>query len=482
MVRELTDEQVLEIQIIENAEREDLHPLEEADAYKALHETYGQSVEDLAAKVGKSASTIYARLALCGLVTSAREHFLAERLSPATALLVARIPPELQAVAAEEIAYGGEHVEIATVGDGDEEEDLDDENNDDLSEEEFQAKEKELNRARRAPMSLAKARAHVLRKYMLRLASAQFDTSDATLVPAAGSCVKCPKRTGMQRVLFGDIADQDTCTDPTCFTEKREAAWDERCQAAGSRGQRVLDDAETKKTFQYGGQLSYTTPFVDLDSEKWIDGERTPYRELLGKEKPEIILARDDTGKVHELVLKAELPAKLRDEVRSSGGPSSSADAQHRQAKLLASRAEAVTIAQVLAAAAKKPPTDAALRLVVRNAARRAWAETAKKICERRKVEFTSRKGNERLAREKVLIGLADTLKGGDLFGFMLELLMSQEGNVISEEAAAFYKIDAKANLAKAKADLKAKKAERKPKAKPTAKKATPMKKKGGRS
>ncbi len=47
-----------QLALIENIQREDLNPLEEARAYKALIESYGMSHEDVAAKVGKSRSTI----------------------------------------------------------------------------------------------------------------------------------------------------------------------------------------------------------------------------------------------------------------------------------------------------------------------------------------------------------------------------------------------------------------------------------------
>ena len=57
---------------------------------------------------------------------------------------------------------------------------------------------------------------------MLILKLAPFSKRDAQLVPAAGSCVECPKRTGHNRLLFADV-QQDACTDPTCYAAKVEA-------------------------------------------------------------------------------------------------------------------------------------------------------------------------------------------------------------------------------------------------------------------
>ena len=40
---------------------------------------------------------------------------------------------------------------------------------------------------------------------LLQLASAPFDKQDETLVPEAGSCANCPKRTGFNKLLFPDV-------------------------------------------------------------------------------------------------------------------------------------------------------------------------------------------------------------------------------------------------------------------------------------
>src|SRR5438132_9383895 len=62
-------------------------------------------------------------------------------------------------------------------------------------------------------------------RYMLSLEGAPFDVTDAELAPEAGACATCPKRTGNQRELFGDVASADVCTDPECFDVKKERVW-----------------------------------------------------------------------------------------------------------------------------------------------------------------------------------------------------------------------------------------------------------------
>jgi len=59
---------------------------------------------------------------------------------------------------------------------------------------------------------------------LLELAAAPFSKEDATLVPEAGSCHDCPKRTGHNTLLFEGIAAQhDSCSDPACYAAKVDA-------------------------------------------------------------------------------------------------------------------------------------------------------------------------------------------------------------------------------------------------------------------
>lgn len=51
---------------------------------------------------------------------------------------------------------------------------------------------------------------------LLSLDSIPFDKNDSTLVPEAGSCAECPKRTGFNALLFGEMSQRDQCSDATC--------------------------------------------------------------------------------------------------------------------------------------------------------------------------------------------------------------------------------------------------------------------------
>jgi ParB family chromosome partitioning protein len=91
VIRELDDRQVLEIAIIENVQRADLNPIEEALGYRALIERFGRTHEGLGEIVGKSRSHVANTLRLLSLPDGVRVHLEEGRLSAghARALLTA---------------------------------------------------------------------------------------------------------------------------------------------------------------------------------------------------------------------------------------------------------------------------------------------------------------------------------------------------------------------------------------------------------
>jgi len=99
LVRELDDLEVLELAIIENVQRADLNPIEEAGGYKTLMDRFGRTQEAVAKVVGKSRSHVANALRLLALPDSVREHLSAGRLSPGHARAIATAP-DVEALAA----------------------------------------------------------------------------------------------------------------------------------------------------------------------------------------------------------------------------------------------------------------------------------------------------------------------------------------------------------------------------------------------
>lgn len=205
LLRDLSDAQVLKVQLVENIQREDLHPLEEAEHYHRMrtdpHEP--ASVEDIALTAKVSTQRVYDRLTLLQLVDTAREAFWADRINVKLALQIARMPQRIQAELVEHLAnWGGEAM---------------------------------------APKAAA---AFIRERYMLRLVGAPFDPEDATL--PGGSCGSCLKRTGSNPSLFGDVSDADTCTDTACFAERKAASREREVAEWRDAGYTVLTGDEAK--------------------------------------------------------------------------------------------------------------------------------------------------------------------------------------------------------------------------------------------
>ena len=97
LLRDLSDTEVLEIAIIENIQRADLNPVEEAAGYKQLVERFGHTQEQLAEAMGKSRSYIANLLRLLGLPQDIQTYLRDGRLSAghARALITTPNPSEL---------------------------------------------------------------------------------------------------------------------------------------------------------------------------------------------------------------------------------------------------------------------------------------------------------------------------------------------------------------------------------------------------
>ncbi|MDR2028411.1 MAG: ParB/RepB/Spo0J family partition protein [Treponema sp.] len=104
LIRSYSDEKRLEVSIIENVQRTDLNPIEEAAAYKKLMEITGLSQDEVAAKVGKNRSTVANALRLLKLPAPVRKSLEAGKIFPGHARAILSVAaPEGQTLLFEEI-------------------------------------------------------------------------------------------------------------------------------------------------------------------------------------------------------------------------------------------------------------------------------------------------------------------------------------------------------------------------------------------
>ena len=191
---DITDAQALEWQLVENSQRVDVHPYEEAQGFQRLLDMPGYDVATLVEKSGKSAAHVYARLSLLQLIPAVAEAFTKELITASHANLLARLPQDAQANAYEQCWR-----------------------------KDWQDKEPHLLPAKHLS-------AWIQNNLYLSLADAPFSKEDTTLNPPAGACVTCPRRSGFNTTLFADVQG-DQCLDAPCFHTKVEAHIDREIAA-----------------------------------------------------------------------------------------------------------------------------------------------------------------------------------------------------------------------------------------------------------
>jgi ParB family transcriptional regulator, chromosome partitioning protein len=191
-VVELSDSDAVLAQVTENLQREDIHPLEEAFGFRSLLNLNdpNYTVSSLAAKAGKSEAYVLGRIKLTELVPAIADAFLGDRITIGHALLIAKLPAAQQPEA-------------------------------------FNASFRQMWTTEGKTQVLVPVRelaAWIESNILLELTKAPFSKSDEALLPEAGSCASCPKRTGFNKLLFSDMGKQsDCCTDPQCFRAKLDA-------------------------------------------------------------------------------------------------------------------------------------------------------------------------------------------------------------------------------------------------------------------
>ena len=204
----MDDTQALEVQVIENLQREDVHPLDEGIGYRALLDHTGHDVAGIAAKVGKSESYVYQRLQLSSLTAPAQKAFIDGDMTAGHAVLIARLQERDQQK---------------------------------IMKERFEDVAWNDPKAGKGMVSVRHLSHWIQENIHLDLHAAPFNKDDAELIPSAGTCLACPKRTGCNERLFPDIKKKDTCMDPACFQAKMKAFISIQKAAAAQKGKKVLE-------------------------------------------------------------------------------------------------------------------------------------------------------------------------------------------------------------------------------------------------
>jgi ParB family chromosome partitioning protein len=97
VIRQVAERDQLELALVENLQREDLNPLEEAHAFRQLIDDFGLTQEDVAARVGRARSTVANTLRLLDLDERVQVLVIERRLTEGHARAIGGLPPEQQA-------------------------------------------------------------------------------------------------------------------------------------------------------------------------------------------------------------------------------------------------------------------------------------------------------------------------------------------------------------------------------------------------
>lgn len=192
IVREMTDQAAMDATVIENLQRENLHPLEECIGIQRLLDV-GRACEDIARSLGKTPQWVARRAQLTKLSEKWRRAIMkpedGSRIPHWPVAIyeqVAALPHKVQDVVLKDRRYLGD------------------------------PKPKLFGEWLSA-------------NYTRRLQNAPWKKDDETLVPNVGPCTKCSKRSGTQPLLFdhhdpnipdGRIGRHEVCLDPDCFATK----------------------------------------------------------------------------------------------------------------------------------------------------------------------------------------------------------------------------------------------------------------------
>lgn len=277
-VRVMTELQALEINLTEQLQRAELTPLQEAAACKDLQELSGYDAKQIGAKLGTSESWAQKRLALQRADAAVKKALEADEINLTKALAIAALPTRDQQLEALQLA-----------------------------------KPDSWQRPTPTAVTLKLIQDRVCRP----LKSTPFDMRDAQLVPKAGACTECPFNSAANKMpgLFDNAKAGATCAKPSCFDEKVAAAWEQKTAKYLLEGAAVMSLEDGAKLFSFGDTLQGGSRYVEAKAFAPADPSKKSWQQLADSlpegAQPQLHIARDNAGKVHELYVADKVIAQL---------------------------------------------------------------------------------------------------------------------------------------------------------------------------
>lgn len=428
-IRQMSDAEVIEAQLVENLIRSEIHPMEEAEGFArllALDEPK-YTIEQIAAKVGKQPSFVASRLKLIDLVPAVVEAFYANEIGVGHALLLAKIAADVQpqALAAcfKEVYNGSQN-------------------------------------PARILLPVRNLQFWIEINVLLVLKDAPFDKRDTQLVPTAGSCADCPKRTGRNKVLFGDDLGRqgDRCVDPKCYQTKIAA---HVAKTVANKPQIV------QISTAYGGQKE-GSPVLSRNKYTAIRDEKPKSKEEA--QRPEfkvckfaaeaIITEGSDLGTIHKVCTNLACPVHHPKKANGTGAKDAQFKAEQEKRRREEVIANAAGLRVISAISAAVP-----VRLMKRDLL--FVAESLANLLDENRLGILARQNGIRQKRDDggvvktfgAFLRRADESTLGRTVVESALLLAASRGNAsqVLRKAATVYKVDTDAIAAKVRQEFSAK-------------------------
>lgn len=397
VVRALSDKEAAEARVIENNNREDLPPLDEAQGFQDLL-AFGDDAAGVALRIGRSESYVLDRLQLLKLIPALQDDLAKGYITLKHARLLGRIErPEDQAELRAQNLYDWPHPDNTKL-----------------------LKDGHVVRAN----SVEGVRRSIETHYRRDLSAAPWDLADADLVPAAGACTACVKRSGGRPGLFDELSNgdgrkkRDHCFDRTCFDGKKEALIQlgvKKAEAAGAPAAEVLR-VSTEAFSRDEGVLS-ALRYERVSPKQAKAAKPSELRQA-------VIADGADVGKVVTVKVKKESRASAR----AASDPYARQNRERmqkaelgRQASLAANGLVAERVAKAFAGVELPPAAAKHVRQLALVLPDIVWSDASRLVCKRRGLK--QKHSADREAVEELADGLATP---AELLGLVFELVAAR--------------------------------------------------------
>lgn len=259
---DLEDDEVLELQLSENNQRQDVHPLEEADAMQVLVDKHGRDGTDIADKLGRPPGYVYRRLRLTDLIDELRTLLEQGRIGIGSAEALGSLPEDFQ----QELVENGLHPDAT---------DWDDE-----------------------PVSWPKRKVEgKIHKHSRRIEKAPWELGAeyGDIRPCNG----CPRRSGEQVALVEGCGADDRCLDEDCWEEKLQAYRAvRREELQDEEGVELLtgEEAEKCRGSSWWSQKTYSK----VDESCWRDDQSRACGDIVSENATIFVVFEKDRGRLEE--------------------------------------------------------------------------------------------------------------------------------------------------------------------------------------